>query len=271
MLSTCHIKSLLFLFAVITLCGCNHSPAFRQEYNKIDFSSFFVLKTPVFDTQKKIWYRPHITVRSDNNNEDARFVQHNRLRFEYILHNYINTIWVSIGPVEQYCNDSVKLNRVFGMRLNESLSFRNYFALLSNAPGIAKDARPVYTKKEMMQVASRFFMYDRVNQKDTSLGAHICVGINGQRSLLKTRDLAALEAFCFEALGYNLRRLLPAFEAYGKSASYEAKKHFTGFSSYLEAVKQSVFLSMENDEQLEKTLVQYYKRNQNSLGFSIQH
>lgn len=125
----------------------------------------------------------------------------------------------------------------------------------------------------MMLIASRFFLCDKVNKSDTTVGYHICVGINGQKELNSNRDYTTLEAFCFEAIFHFYKEGKPPFVTnfirYIKNSTSKHKADFKDFNILLENVKRDCYRDMEKDEALRKSLLLFYQLNKENISIKI--
>ena len=124
-----------------------------------------------------------------------------------------------------------------------------------------------------MKVASRFFMCDTIREKDTTIGYHVCIAINGTGELETTRDYTVLEAFCFEAIFSSLRgkpKFIEDFNNFVTTASRDDREHFIDFQTHLTIVKKKCYESMEKDQNLENTLMKYYNQNIDNINFKIE-
>jgi hypothetical protein len=129
-----------------------------------------------------------------------------------------------------------------------------------------------YTQQELMQVASRYFYCDQVRE-DSTVGSHICIGINGIKEANWEKDFILLEAFCLEAI-FDLLDAddSPIRRYFNEAISVAEQQYKNGYISpetYLEAVKQEVFAKMENSQELKKGLLEYYHNNENNLAFRL--
>ena len=126
----------------------------------------------------------------------------------------------------------------------------------------------------MMLVASHFFYVHRVSEKDTTVGGHVCVGINGQKELISlNKDYTVLEAFCFEGIFKNLNKrnftCWQIFSARILEYSKIEKESFVNYESFVKNVKYRCYNDMEKDPVLKKALLRYYESNKNNIGFVI--
>ena len=132
-----------------------------------------------------------------------------------------------------------------------------------------------FSSLEIMDVASKFFYCDAV-RPDTTIGLHICIGINGQEIKSK-KDYTLLEAICFEAIFEKM------FASKGKPTKYmddfsESVEKYSkinrglaksGLEPYLLKVRQDVYSDMKNDESLRETLFSFFDRNKDNLPFVV--
>jgi len=187
-------------------------------------------------------------------------------RFEYILFNRLD----SLNKYGRLYPDTALIQYEFCNYLKNSDKFNYYLTVLTNS----NKSKELYTVKELLKIASRFFMCDKVNKADTSVGWHICIGINGQKELQSAKDYTVLEAFCFEAIFHFLNTQGNAsfkdnFKNYVYAVSKKYKAGLISFDDFLLKVKQDCYTLMENDDSLKKALLQYYQSNKESIGFSI--
>jgi hypothetical protein len=207
---------------------------------------------------------PQIT--TVENDATSIFINKYRNRFEYICLNKID----SISRFAQYFPNTQKIDSEFCNYINETAKFKEYINVLLN-----KNQQKIeFTYGQMMKIASRFFLCDRINEKDSSIGYHICIGINGQKELKSDLDYTILEAFCFEAIFDALsNQETPLFVRNFQqqiSLSVERNKRiFRNKNEYLENIKNECFYAMENDNELLEHLTQYYRNNQASIGIKL--
>lgn len=195
----------------------------------------------------------------------SRFVDRHHYRFEYVLINKT----ADLRSYSHMYPDTPGIKARFATYIRTDSAMNGYFNVLTGntSPKIQ------YSVAEMMHTASRFFMCDRVKPKDTTLGYHICIGLNGQKELNNSRDLTVLEAFCFEAIFQNFTgKHDPAFLVHFDQYAAEAKHKLpvTNLDKFLEEAKNYCYNAMEHDDALKRALLKYYKKNRKNLGFVIQ-
>lgn len=189
------------------------------------------------------------------------FIYRHSNRFQYVLFKQHD----SFSTFSKLYPDTAAINRRYSAYIRSSQVINNYFAeLCGESP-----AKTTYTRAEMMKVASRFFLCDEVNP-DSTVSAHICIGINGQKELATPKDLTTLEAFCFEAIFHYLgKKHDPAFYKNFGNCKRNAARTIPFDASFLNNVKAACYAAMENDEELKKALLHYYKKSKRNIGFVI--
>lgn len=225
---------------------------------------FSALKIVQEDSGYTTYISPHVNeIQVD---KKQAFYQKFYRRFQYIL---VNKLSDEMAEFPKYIQDTAELNRRFCTLLTEDKRVRNYFAILANESQGQKDS---FTKKEMMQVAARFFWLQH-SEADGWL-IYKCIFNNGQKESHYERDYSVLEAFCFEAIFHYLyQRKTPRF-------SIAADKYFDEIidtvpkASYrdtdvLFAVRQDLYQKMEQDADLQKALLSYYRKYGNTFGFRL--
>jgi hypothetical protein len=249
----------LFLLAILF----NQCHSFGQS----DLCKYFKLKVEKsdFEGESAIYITPEMKLFEGDNY--SNFLNEHKNRFEYILYNKID----SITKYSNYYPDTIKIEREFCNYLQTNPKIRKYFDILSN-----KNSQKIkFNISEMMKIASRFFLCDRVNELDTTVGYHICIGINGQKELKAPVDYSVLEAFCFEAIFNYINKkdtpiFITNFRSYITSATLMHKGSFRNTNEFLEKIKNDCFKSMENDNALKDCLLSFYSLNKSNLGFTIE-
>lgn len=197
-------------------------------------------------------------------------------RFEYVLINCATIhqpemaerrkeIW-SVYP------DTVALKSNYLNAFATDTGLVQYFTVMIEAIDGTLQDRPTYTKEEMMEVASKFFYCDKVNA-DSSVQAHVCVGINGLKEANWNVDYTLLSAFCFESIFVNFDNDdSPIWEIFSENKATATQQHLPFYKDeeqFLEQVKLSLFEAMKNDSVFEAEMMQYYELNQNNLAFIL--
>lgn len=169
--------------------------------------------------------------------------------------------------------DTVEMKRQYLDQFIQDKKLVGYFeetlAPINN-PGAERNK--TYTVDELMEVASKFFYCDKV-MPDTTVQAHVCVGLNGVEDANWEKDYTLLEAFCFEGIfnGFDNEdsQIWDTFTAEIEKSSQLYKDQMTSLDQYLEDVKLDLFDKMKNDEVLKKELLDYYQANETNLAFRI--
>lgn len=236
-----------------------------------NWSSNFAITGQVVNYEGKEYKNIYPTIQTNETSVNQQIRKHNR-RFEYILQNrtdFKNESFQNLFP------DTLKMTGIYRNNLEDNLKTKNYFMKLA-LPLIQKvKIKEKYSTPEIMDVASKFFYCDAV-RPDTTIGLHICIGINGQEIKSK-RDYTLLEAICFEAIFEKM------FASRGKSTKYmdnfsESVEKYSkinrglaksGLEPYLLKVRQDVYSDMRNDESLRETLFSFFERNKDNLPFIV--
>ena len=200
-------------------------------------------------------------------------------RFDYLLINVSeihqpnkfetrNSIW-SLYP------DTIQLKRKYLNQYSTDKKLQHYFARTYNAIHDNPSEKKVdYTTEELMEVASKFFYCDSV-LPDTTVQAHVCIGLNGVKEAKWTKDYTLLEAFCYEAIFSDLDKdssqVWDSFGAIKSNSQLLFRKNMQSRPSYLENVKKEVFAQMKNDPILKTILVGYYQKNKPNLPFVLEN
>jgi hypothetical protein len=252
----------VIIFSLISLSG------FSQ---KIDYCTYFKLDVAEYvmdDGTKKVASMPLIL--SGSTDEFSKFLKGHSSRFQYILFQEI----FKFSEIQTLYPDTNRINDTFCAALSNDSTLRKLSDLSPGKLTSWSAERDTFTVDELMLAASRFFYCSDVNKEDTSVVAHICVGINGQSELKSDRDLLLLEAFAFEAIFYHLsKKKTPEFDIhfseYIKTASKKYRASFTDFDSYLVNVRNECYRQMKNDSQLKKKLLEYYRNNRSNFNLAI--
>jgi hypothetical protein len=200
-----------------------------------------------------------------------------RRRFEYLL---INIPDIHLPERVEERNklfnlypDTSAMKRLYLKKLSHDKKLTKYFReTFSPITDLNLQKENAYTAGELMEVASKFFYCDYV-APDTTVIAHICVGINGVNEAQWKKDYTLLQAFCYEAIFNDLdnenSQIWESFVSKKKKSSERFKRNITTLNNYLEDVKLNLFEEMKNDEILKQVLIDYYKLNQHNLAFRI--
>ena len=202
----------------------------------------------------------------------SRFIKAHPHRYDYLIVKYYDSLSAGITNNRALNLDSVLCEK---LRVHDRFTL-NFSQLTPSRFQSALHSKAIFTQEEYFLAASRFFYCDTVYRHDTSIGSHICIGINGRKSLPADRDLTALEAFSFEAIFSSLTsKNSPAFasdfsEAIDTSLARH-KKHFTSFDVLLRNVRQDCYTSMIQSKDLRKKLIRYYQKHKTTVNFVLEN
>lgn len=198
-------------------------------------------------------------------------------RFEYLLINVSaihlpenfekrNVIW-SLYP------DTIKLKKLYLYEYIQDEKLNNYFEKTNAAINDKKfNTEIIFTSKELMEVASKFFYCDKVFP-DTTIQSHICIGLNGVSEANWSKDYRLLEAFCFEGIFNDLNKEVSqiddSYSSQKEDACIKYKSSIQSLDQYLVDVRMELFARMKEDVVLKQSLLEYYELNKNNLAFKI--
>lgn len=169
--------------------------------------------------------------------------------------------------------DTTEIKRLYLEKYVQDKKLKKYFEETSAPIANSSFERLRHYKiDELMEVASIFFYCDRV-EPDTSIQAHVCVGLNGVKEANWEKDFTLLEAFCYEAIFTSFddetSLVWDTFVSEKKMAGEQFRTNITSLEQYLEDVKQDLFKRMKNNDALKKELLAYYELNRANLAFRI--
>lgn len=198
-------------------------------------------------------------------------------RFEYLLLN-ISEIHHPDKSKERnkifnLYPDTSKIKRLYLKKYTRDKKLTEYFeATMTPIVNPNTEINTTYTVDELMKVASKFFYCDKV-ESDTSIQAHVCVGLNGIKEANWEKDFTLLEAFCYEGIFTRFdsedSKIWDTFVSEKRKASEKYRSNILTLNQYLEDVKQNLFERMMNNEILKKELLAYYELNKSNLAFKI--
>lgn len=219
--------------------------------------------------------------RIDINNavKKGTIIYERKMRFDYLLANvpqvYALRQLDKIKQFKSYFPDTAKIASAVLEELSGDSVFMKYFQR-SLSPFLTGNANPqaIYTKGELMEVASKFFYCDKVTA-DTSVRAHICVGLNGVKEARWPKDYTLLAAFCYEAIFTLLRdnqssQIEDIFVGYIGQLGKEHRKNIVSLDDYLIDVRLDMFERIKANELIQKEILTYYEQTQHNLAFRIE-
>ncbi|MFN3917640.1 MAG: hypothetical protein ACK4K0_07850 [Flavobacteriales bacterium] len=209
-------------------------------------------------------------------NQSSDLVKFKR-RFEYLIINIPE--FHSVQMFEERIRlfnlypDTVKMKElILEMYLNDE-KFSSYFEQTYKAIKKPELKNKIsFTSDELMEVASKFFLCDKVNP-DTTIQSRVCVGLNGVSELNLEKDVTLLAAFCYEAIFNGLSKdkskISEEWDIEKENATEHFRRNITSLESYLEDVKQELYKRMKSNASLKQELFTYYELNKNNLAFRI--
>lgn len=208
--------------------------------------------------------------------QDGIYGKYHR-RFDYLLVNNARINQPNNSKLRQEIwqlyPDTAAIEKQYHEELGSDSFFMKYFnttfSFLENPEAVPKKS---YSLDQILSVGSKFFYCDKVNP-DTSIQAHICIGLNGVKEAQWGEDLTYLEAFCYEAIFDDLDRdssaLCDEFVMEKRKSTLKNKAKNVSLDNYLEMVKHELFETMQQSTELKQTLMSYYEANKDNLAFSI--
>jgi hypothetical protein len=198
-------------------------------------------------------------------------------RFEYLL---INIPEIHLPGTSEERNeifnlypDTLEMKRRYLEKYVQDKKLAEYFEeTIAPITNPDTEINKTYTVDELMEVASKFFYCDEI-APDTSIQAHVCVGLNGVKEANWVKDYTLLEAFCYEGIFNDFDRensqIWDSFVSKKKTSCELFRMKITTLNQYLEHVKLDLFEKMKNDEILKRELLDYYELNKTNLAFKI--
>jgi hypothetical protein len=259
----------LITLIVACLISCN---LFGQKLDKKDLHKYFIIKGVQIEYQGAIYKNIYPAIKKDTIDLTSRFLNIYKRRFEYVLMNKTSNIFRD-STFQSLFPDTTQMSKIYCEKLSKDKLVLGYLNAFIN-PNQNRGRRIGYTKSELMEVASRFFLCESVNP-DTTIFWHVCIGISGQAEAGWVKDFTLLEAFCFEAIFDGLQSkdkakssFMDNFMSYVKEAELQYKN--LSFELILEKARNDVFKKMEYDTDLERVLLDYYEYTKDKLPFTIQ-
>lgn len=253
------------LFAILALIFTT------SHAQSVNFCDYFSLEVSQSNYEGKMYQSANPIVLENIHDPVSLFIKKHAMRFQYVLFNYTE-LWDTISS---FYPDNNRIHDEFCKLILNDFTVKKYLIELTpNKLTHLETEKQKFTVHELMAVASKFFYCDTINQTDTSIQSHVCIGINGLKDLQTTRDLTVLEAFSIEAIfHYLMKSRLPSFyrdfEQEKKHLVQENLKNFKNFESYLIAVRKGCYVRMENNVDLKNKLLAYYQKNIDNLNFVI--
>jgi len=254
---------------MICLLSCNKESLKLDKHN---LNNYFIIKGVETEFEDRVFKNIYPEIINHFDDSLGVFMNKYSRRFEYILTNRTDHIFKD-SIFQDLFPDTVRMSRIYNQRIGEDKLLLKYLNSFANPNNVASD-KIVYTNPELMAVASKFFLCDRVNP-DTTINWHVCIGLNGQQQAGWEKDYTLLEAFSFEAIFDGLRsqdesktQFMFKFLEFVKQAEEDYKD--LPFEMILENSRDDVFRKMELNSELKGLLIQYYEERKTQLPFEIQ-
>ncbi|MEM9831185.1 MAG: hypothetical protein AAF944_11145 [Bacteroidota bacterium] len=247
-----------------------------QLREPFDIADYFGIKAQKHDDHGKESIRINPIIKNQTQDSIGQFINRYPKRFNYLLTNRTD-LRSELTRYEEMYPDTVKISQAFARHLQQCDSFLLYVnTFLTPIQNPSQQSTIIYSKDELMEVASKFFFCDRV-RPDSTIGVHVCIGLNGVKEAHWAKDYTLLEAFCFEAIFENLLndtqeddRFMKNVAMYRDNASDVHRSQTKTLDDYLEEVKLVVFEKMKYDETLKEELLKHFQENKENLPFEIQ-
>jgi hypothetical protein len=252
--------SILFLLSGIF---CQAQKSIIRDHVNIDISTYQE------NNETKAYAMPELK-------RDSKLMEYER-RFEYLLMNVSeihspdktkerDDIW-KLYP------DTMELKRLYLDKYAEDKKLMNYFEETVKYITNSNITRLTsYSQDELMEVASKFFYCDKI-LPDSTVQAHVCIGLNGIKEAKWEKDYTLLQAFCFEGIFNQLdnenSQIRNTFVSEKKKSADQFKMNIVSLDQFLNDVKLELFKRMKNNDTLKKELLAYYELNKNNLAFKI--
>jgi len=252
------MKNILILFSILTLISsCIKT---KKETNVI-IENYIALEYGSFDNNGELikYVSPMVLKKSD---KIGKIINNNPRRIKYLITNRINS-----DTLNKLIPDSTSISRLFKNEISKKKFIKNFTKIV--LPN--KQSKEVFTEKEMMIVASKFFLAEKL--PDNSFGTRICSGINGIINN-NNKDYTLLEVIVFDAIFSQVMQrnnpnsnFLDNEVEYRKSAVLASKS--LNPKTQLTEIRNSIFNSMEKDTDLRKYLLNYCEINENNIPIRI--
>lgn len=195
----------------------------------------------------------------------ADFVNSNQMYLDYLLINY--------SPKDEgfeTIKDSQKLQNQFIQTLQLDSAFSSIMSKIEQMYMQKENFKPdTVTKSEMLNIASKFFFVDKINEKDNFSG-RICIGINGLEKYSEQKK-PHVEAFCFSAIiedvSYKEFKIYDEFQ--NEFDTLKTIDTAIPNEMRLEKARELMFKTMKSNEKLEKLLLSKYEKKKKFLPFYL--
>lgn len=241
------------------------------QAQQIDYCPYFYLdiSTREENGESVKSYSPEI----DTSHQDSlsTFLKQHYNRFSYLLWNKLG----DLDPIAETYPDTATMDSMFCDLLHNNALFLFYLNnVLPESIRHPESTPEIFTADEMMLVASHFFYCLEIQESDTVIISHICVSIKDKETIPFKRDMTLLEAFAFEGIFNALQneeksKIEANFRRYINESTNIYKDRMNNLEELLVTVRHECFALMEDDEDLKKSLLQFYQDNRDNLNFII--
>ena len=256
------MKNVIFILLLLWTSSVNGQ--MRNWYSN------FAITGQVVNYQGKKYKNIYPFIQTNETSLNKQINKHKR-RFEYILQNRTDFKQESF---QNLFPDTLKMTDIYRRNIEKDSKIKMYFLKLANPLIHSAKQKETYSTSKIMTIASKFFYCESV-KPDTTIGLHVCIGINGQESS-KLKDYTLLEAICFEAIfekmfdRQNTPKYLDDFSSVvEKNSKVYKNTSLTGLDNFLKKVRTETYKEMENNESLKTTLLSFIDRNKDNLPFQI--
>ena len=193
----------------------------------------------------------------------GKIITQRKRRIMYLRINRINA-----DTLNNLLPDSIAIKKIFLQELNKPDFKSNFLKIIY--PN--QQEKQMFTEEEMMTIASKFFLVEKKDEK--RLIYRVCSGKNGQIDNSET-DYILLETIVFDAIYdrmLNKEMPKPVFLDSVKTYfanSVNKNKTINSIDSLETITRQSLFESMEKDENLKRTILEFYEKNKTNVPIII--
>lgn len=235
-----------------------------------DFCNYFDMKFSSYEYEGKEYLSCAPEVLKYPKDAKCVFFKEHQMRYDYIFFKFIDRT----KGMSAFYPDTNRIHQEFCENVVSTADIKNYFTNLTPEKYVKwLSPKDTFTVDELMLIASRFFYCDYIDEADTTISSHVCVGINGLKDFDHKRDYTILEAFTVEGIMSYLQEDEPQFYLefynYFNKIGKEKRHEFTNFEAYLVQIRQLTFEYMMNNEDLKKKLMKYYGKNKTTINFVI--
>lgn len=264
------MRSIRCLIFVVALCLFS-IPSVKLLGQDVDYCQYFYLnveKTGDGDVHHFSYYPD---IRKIPGDALSSFMQSHSNRFHYLLNNKLGSIHDQLdlnGTTAQIDSGFCKL-------MHDTENFLEYIGeLIPHQDDNIRPEKNAFTMDEMMNIASRFFHVESINESDTTIQRAICVGRHGVSDLALTKDFSSLEAFIFEAVFNDIlkknSRLEANFESCIETSLRELRSMPVTLPELLRETRARCYSEMAKDEDLKKNLLRYYQKNRDNVSWRLE-